>query len=87
MALTGQAASFDDVSVIEPHLRMASIFEVGSVSSRSPSSNWTDLRVSFHCSNSVWPWSRLFTVHEISTARRIPACAMQKAPQRFASQG
>jgi len=79
MAVTGQVASLDADSVIVTPLRMGSVFELGSASSSRSSSNWIDLRVRFHCANSVLPWIRSFAVHVISPACRNPACAMQKA--------
>jgi len=79
MAVTGQTASLDADSVIMTPLRKGSVFELGSVRSSRYSSNLIDLRVRFHCPNSVWPWIRSFAVHVISPACRNPASAMQKA--------
>jgi len=79
MAVTGQAVLLAADSVIVTPLRKGSGFELGSVRSSRYSSNWIDLRVRFHCANSVCPWVRSFAVHVISPARRNPACAMQKA--------
>jgi len=78
--VTGQAASLEAESVILTLLRNGSVTELGSLSSCRSSTNWIDLRVRFHCANSVWPWTRMFAVHVISPARRNPVCAMEKAP-------
>jgi hypothetical protein len=80
MAVTGQAPSLEADSVIMTPLRKGSVFKLGSVSSRRSSLNWMELRVRFHCANSVWPRIWLFAVHVISPARRTLACAMQKVP-------
>jgi len=80
MAVTGQAASLDADSVTVTPLRKGSVFELGSLSSSWSSLNLIDLRVRFHCANSVWPWIRAFAVHVISPAHRNPACAKQKGP-------
>jgi len=79
MAMTGQAASLDAHSVIVTALRKGSVFELLSVSCSRSSSNSIDLRLRFHCANSVWPLISSFAVHDISPARRNPTCAMQKA--------
>jgi hypothetical protein len=85
MAVTGQAASLGADSVIVTPLREGFVFELGSVSSSRSSLNWIDLRVRFHCADTVWPWIRSFAVHVTWPARTNPACARPKAPQRFKS--
>jgi hypothetical protein len=85
MAVTGQAASLDADSMIVTPLGKGSVFELGSVSSSRSSSNLIDLRVRFHCANSVWQWIRSFSVHVISPGRKNPVCAMHKAPEMSAS--